>query len=447
MSIQIGGLATGLDTNALINQLLKVERKPIERLEREQNYLKSRLNAFTEFDKKLKGFLSKAEGLASADKIVTNKAVAASEEFFSVTASSTAEQGDYNINVVSLARREKEASQGYADTGAKEFGTGTLSLNVGGTAVDVTIDDTNNSLGGIRDAINAAGAGVSASIINDGDPDNPYRLVLTADEAGTAVDVGTSLAGGTYAAPLFTQTQEGTKAHIQVDGIDIYRTSNTITEAIPGVTIDLLKEHGDPAASTGVQVNLDVEAVDKKVRDFVTSYNEIVSFVSAQKDSSWGRDSGLQMPMRRLQGVVSSAIGGDNSLQALSQLGMETQKDGTLKIDGAKLTDAISNDLEGVIGLFAGSDGVEGLSGQFVDYLKAATNGSDGILASRKDATDSSLRRIDTQIERQEARLEQREETMRAKFTAMEQMVSAMNAQSSFLSQQLANISLMGNQS
>ncbi len=446
MSIQLGGLATGLDTNALIKQLLQVERKPIERLEREQSYLKSRLSAFTDFDKKLKGLLAKAEGLAAADKIVTNKAVAASEEFFSVSASATAEQGDYNINVVSLARREKEVSQGFADVGAKEFGTGTLSLDVGGTVVDVTIDGSNNSLGGIRDAINAAGAGVSASIINDGDPDNPYRLVLTAEEAGTAVEISANLTGGTYANPLSSQTQQGTRAHIQVDGIDIYRTSNTITEAIPGVTIDLLKEHGDPAAATGVQVNLDIEAVDKKVQEFVTAYNDIVSFVSAQQDSSWGRDSGLQIPQRNLQMLVSAAIGGDNSIQTLTQLGLATQKDGTLKVDGAQLKDAIANDLDGVIGLFAGGNGIEGLSAKFTAYLEGATNSTDGILAGRKKGTDSSLKRIDAQIERQEARLLQREETMRAKFTAMEQMVSVMNAQSSYLSQQLANISLMGSQ-
>jgi len=435
MSIQIGGLATGLDTNELITELLRIERKPIERLEREQSYLKSRLDAFTKFDSKLKGLLEKAEGLASYDDIAANKAEAASEEYFSVSASASAEQGDYNINVVSLARREKEVSQGFADINAGEFGTGTLSFTVGGESVDIAIDDTNNSLGGIRDAINAAGAGVSASIINDGDPDNPYRLVLTADEAGTAVEATASLSGGTFASPLFTQTQQGTQAHIKVDGIDIYRNSNSITEAIPGVTIDLLKPHTDATETTGVQVDLDVDAVEKKVKDFVTAYNDVVNFISDQSDSSWGRDSGLHMPMRRLQSMIGSALGGDNSIQVLSQLGISTQKDGTLKVDGTVLKGAISDDLDGVVGLFAGSAATEGLSAKLVDYLESVTDRSDGILASRKTATDSGLRRLDSQIERQEARLEQREETLRAQFTAMEQLVSSMNATSSYLSQ------------
>jgi flagellar hook-associated protein 2 len=119
----------------------------------------------------------------------------------------------------------------------------------------------------------------------------------------------------------------------------------------------------------------------------------------------------------------------------LSQLGISTQKDGTLKVDGTVLKGAISDDLDGVVSLFAGSAATEGLSAKLVDYLESVTDRSDGILASRKTATDSGLRRLDSQIERQEARLEQREETLRAQFTAMEQLVSSMNATSSYLSQ------------
>lgn len=444
MSIQIGGLATGLDTNALIQQLMKLERRPIERLEREKTFLKSRLAAFTDFDKKLRDLMSKAEGLESARKMVVNKAIPASEEFFKVSASATAMQGNYNIEVVSLAQREKLATKlGVADVNAQEFGTGHLALKVGeGEAVNIVIEEGNNSLSGIRDAINAAGAGVKASIINDGSG-TPYRLVLTADEAGTSVTMNANLSGGTYAAPDFMRTQEGTRAHIRVDGIDIKRNTNSISEAIPGVTIDLIKEHPEGAGATGLQVELDVDAVEKKVREFVTAYNEIMTFVDKQKDASWGRDAGLHAPRRNLQMLVSTAIGGSGTLQALTQLGMETQKDGTLKVDGTKLKDAIRDNLDGVIGLFAGEAGVEGLASKFKEYLKGVTNSSDGILAGRKKATESTERRFNTQIERQEARLEQREKTLRAQFDAMEQLVSVMNAQSAYLGQQMSMLNNM----
>ncbi len=117
---------------------------------------------------------------------------------------------------------------------------GTLSLTVGDAdPVEIAIDAENNSLEGMMQAINDADAGVTASIINDG-TSSPYRLVLTADEVAQAVTLDTSgLAGGTYANPAFTETQTGQKAHVRVDGIDIYGTANSVKEAIPGVTLDL----------------------------------------------------------------------------------------------------------------------------------------------------------------------------------------------------------------
>lgn len=443
--INFGGLASGMDTNSIIEQLMKLERRPIERLQREQSYLKTRLTAFTDFDKKLKDLLSKVEGLETASKLVANKATVGSEDYFKVSASAAAVRGSYNVEVVSLAQREKEVSEGYASTTEPAFGTGTLSLTVNGETVNVDIDETKNSMGGICDAINAADAGVRAAIINDGDATNPYRIILTADDSGQAISVNTAgLSGGSYANPVFTQKLEGTSAHIIVDGIDIYRDSNTISEAIPGVTIDLVKAHETAGATTGVQVDLDVTAVEKKVRDFVTAYNEIITFVGKQKDSSWGRDSGLQMPKRTLQSLISTQIEVSGNFEALAQLGLSTQKDGTLKVDSTMLTEAVRDDLDSVTKLFAGEGEVAGLASRFTDYLKGMTDRADGVLAGRKKTTEYAQRRLTSQIERQEARLEQREKALRAQFSAMEDLVSALGAQSTYLAQQMSMISNLG---
>lgn len=447
MSITLGGLATGLDTNSLISQLLKVERRPLERLQIEKSYQNTRLKAFTEFDTKLKDFLAKAEELETSKELLANDATLSSESYFGATASSTAPKGTYAVEVVSLAKVEKEVSNGYADKDAHDFGTGTLALDVGGSAVSVNIDSTNNSLSGIRDAINAAGAGVSASIINDGDASNPYRLVLTADDAATTISMTTSLAGGTLNDLPLTETQTGSQAHIKVDGIDIYRTSNTVTDAIPGVTLDLVKKNETVGETTTLSVDTDLEAVSGKIDEFIDAYNGIVNFVQAQSDADWGSDSSFRSAKRRMQNLLTTAVGGTGSFQTLSELGLETQKDGTITIDSTKLNEAIQNDLESVEKLFVGESGVEGIATKFKSYLDGMTDSADGILASKKKTTESSVRRIDSQILRQEARLEKREEMLRAQFTAMEQLVSAMNSQGAYLSQQLANISLMGSQS
>lgn len=424
MAITLGGLATGMDTNALVTELMSAQRQPIKRLENDKSYQKTRLTAFTTFDTKLKDLLSKAEAMETSQKFLANKVTQSSAEFFTTTASSTATTGAYNVEVVSLARQEKEVAAGVA-TGFTSAG-GDLTIN--GKTVTIAASST---LGQVRDAINAtADIGATASIINDG-TGTPYRLVFTATTAGAnGVDISANTTD------LAFTSQPGSLAQIKVDGIDIFRTTNTVSDAIAGVTFDLIK--GNLAGvSTSVKVDTDQGAVKQKITDFVKSYNDIVTFVNSQKDASWGRDSGLQSPKSRLQSLLTTAIGGSNALQTLSGLGLATQKDGTLKTDDTKLSSALKDNLAGVTTLLAGGSGVEGITAKFKSYLNGITSSVDGLLSSRKKSTEAAVKRIDDSIERMEARLEKREKTLRAQFSALETLVGGMNSQSAFLTQQI----------
>ncbi len=164
MSITFGGLATGLDTNAIVDQLMALERKPITRLETDKSWLQAREVAYTTFDGKLKGFLSSIEKLGSSDTLQQKSVSATSNDYFSVTAGVDALPGaSYQVEVVSLAQVEKNVSQGYVSKTAQSFGQGELTLTVGdNTPVNITIDETNNSLEGMMTAINDADAGVNA---------------------------------------------------------------------------------------------------------------------------------------------------------------------------------------------------------------------------------------------------------------------------------------------
>lgn len=425
MAITLGGLATGMDTNALVTELMSAQRKPIAQLEKDKNYLKTRLTAFADFDKKLKDLFSKAESMETSQKFLANKATLSSSEFFTVTASSIATTGAYNVEVVSLARQEKEVAAGVADGFTSAGGD----LTINGKTVTIAAGST---LGQIRDAINAtADIGASASIINDG-TGTPYRLVFTATKAGlNGVDISANTTD------LAFTSQPGSLAQIKVDGINIFRTTNTVSDAIAGVTFDLVK--GNLAGqTTSLKVDTDQSAVKQKITDFVKSYNDIVTFVNAQKDASWGRDSGLQSPKSRLQSLLTTAVGGSNALQTLSGLGLATQKDGTLKTDDTKLSAALKDNLTGVTTLLAGGGGVEGISAKFKSYLTGITSSVDGLLSSRTKSTDSAVKRIDESLLRMEARLEKREKTLRAQFNALESLVSGMNAQGAFLAQQIS---------
>ena len=529
MSITFGGLATGLDTNAIVDQLMALERQPITRLQSDRSYFEARQAAYITFDGNLRGFQSKIENLGSSDDLRQKSVSASSEDFLSVSAGVDALPGtNYQVEVVSLAQVQKNVSEGYSSKSDQNFGTGEVTLTVGeNDPVVITVDETNNSLEGIMQAINEADAGVNASIINDG-TDNPYRLVLTGEtvatdfsmtstlpsfngdvsaqlqsggfssqsadyfgggtldlstgdtitlsesansltdimtainaETGTtgvtasvvadgdnfvlsldngATITATNFSGG-YDSLAVSETQSAAQAHIRVDTIDIYSDSNTLTEAIPGLSLDLTT--AAEGETTSISVSLDEAAIKSQVEDFVKGYNDVMSFISSQSKSEdadagiLGGDPAMNGVKRRLQSLLTTTINNTGNYSALSQLGLETQKDGTLIIDSDTLTDAIQNNLDGMEKLLVGEGEAEGIAVKFQNYLEGMTSSVDGFLAANKKSTEATFNRIDDRIQKIEDRLVKKEETMRKKFSAMEELVSGMNNQSSFLTQQL----------
>lgn len=446
MAVQFGGLATGLDTASIISALMDVERQPLTRLQNDKSYYQNRLQAFTDFNSKLTSLQAKADAIDTANELNTPKATASSDQYFTATASSTANMGNYQISVASLAQVQKDYSDGVADSAASEFGTGTLTLTVGGAPTDITIDSSNNSLSGMVNAINSADLGVKATIINDG-TSSPYRMVLTGDSVNDTFSLDTSgLSGGTYANPTMSSLQTAQQAHIVIGGdsssIDIYSDSNTVEDAIQGVTLNLLQ--ADSSASTTLTLSSDPDATASKIKDFVNSYNSAISYIASQSGADWGNDSTFTAIKRQMQDLLTTTISTSGSFSSLAELGIATQKDGTLSVNSSDLSDAMSSDFNGVISLFSGEDGVDGLSTLFSNYLDDVTDSTDGFLASRKDSTDSMVRRIDLQTNNLQARLDARQKTLEAQFSAMETLVSSLNTQSSFLSQQLASMPSIG---
>ena len=535
MSITFGGLATGMDTNSIVDQLMAIERQPINRLNTDKAWFQSRQAAYGAFDGKLKNFLSAIENLGSSEDLRKMSVAASKEEFLSATADSDALPGaSYQVEVVSLAQVQKNVSQGYMDKFAHGFTPGELTLTVGDNeTVTISIDETNNSLEGVMEAINAADTGVNASIINGG-TDSPYRLVLTGEDVAadfsltsslsnydgdistqlqnggfvnqeaelfgsgtlelstgdtitlsnetnsltdmmTAINAesGTtgvtaaivadgdnfilSLSGGTIATtslsgsnygPLnLTETQAATQAHIRVDSIDIYSTSNTLDEAIPGVTLDLTS--AEEGTTSTVAVSLDEDAIKSQIEAFVRVYNDVMSYISSQSTSGdakggiLGGDPGMNAVKRRMQTLLTTTISNSGSLAAMSQLGLKTQRDGTLELDDEVLTDAIQNNLDSVEKMLVGEGDTEGVAARFQNYLEGMTDSIDGLYAANKKTTESTVRRIENRIEQMEMRLEKKEITMRNKFNALEELVSGMNSQSAFLTQQMDMLSGM----
>ena len=453
MTIQFGGLATGLDTSSIIDQLMNIERQPLTRLEADKTWLNNRLKAFTELDTRLKSFSDSIKDLNYRDTLLKRSTTLGSEEFFTASASRDAMPGaSYEVEVVSLARVQKSVSSGVASSSAPLFGTGSLSLTVGGDTHTIDIGEGENSLTGVMEAINAADVGVRAAIINDGtvNPDGsstPFRMVLTGETVAKEFSLDASTLTGGASLDLGTPVQQATRAHVRVDNIDIYSDTNTLTEAIPGMTLDLRK--AEAGTTTSLAVNVDKAAIKEAIEEFATGYNKVVSFITSQSvidgegGGVLGGDSGINAIKRRLQTMLTQPVENSGTLRALSQLGFETQKDGTLQVNEKTLGAAIDENLDSVVSLLAGEDGVEGVATRFKNYLFDLTSSATGMLQGRRESINSNLKRIDTKIDASQARLEQRQKTLEAQFSAMETLVSNLNAQSSYLTQQMTALTNM----
>ena len=167
MAIQFGGLATGMDTNAIIDQLMNIERLPIARLETDKTWMNNRLSAFTELDSKLNSFLTSIKDLGDADTLQKRSVNLSSQDYFTASVNSEALVGtSYQIEVQSLAQVQKSVSQtGFSSKESSSFDTGSISITVDGTSHSIDITSENNSLEGIMQAINDADIGVKAGII------------------------------------------------------------------------------------------------------------------------------------------------------------------------------------------------------------------------------------------------------------------------------------------
>ncbi len=453
MGLTLGGLASGMDTSAIIEALVGVKRTPITRMEERKTEANARLTALKTFDTKLDTLLAKVDGLETGRDLLANKATVSSESYLAATAYSSATPGSYQVKIGQLAQVEKAVYQGVADKSTTTFGTGSLRLGHDGLDttvypagyVDITIDETNNTLEGIRDAINAksADSGVTASIINDGSG-TPYRLVLTGKtvkDANITLDAANLTGGAAFPIKDAAVSRSAQQAIMQVDGVTIRSDSNTLTEAIPGVTLDLKQsavgfDSGAPdwnaVTATNITVTTDNAGIQKKVEDFVSAFNDLLK---ASQDEALANDSGIQVVMRTLRGKLYNTT----DATGLYQLGVKTEKDGTLTVDATKLGKAISDNLAGVKSLLAGDDlAVKGIGDLLKESLASFTSPTTGVLANRQSIIESSIRSLDKEIARGEERLTAYEEQLTAQFSAMEQLVSSMNSQGSYFSQQAA---------
>ena len=386
MAISSPGLGSGLDVNSIVSQLMTLEQRPLTALDTKEAQYQAQLSAYGSLKGALSTFQSAVASLATPAKFSTVKATVGDSSVASVSAS-TAADATYSLEVQTLAKAHKLKSTTFGST-STTVGTGKITISFGTYNADtftinpdkasatISIGAGQASLAGVRDAINNANVGVTASIVNDG---TGYRLTVSSKDTGLAnalrISVDDDDNGDTDMSGLsqlaydgrtisgvsnLTQTVPAQNATALIDGIAISKASNVLTDVVEGATITLLKEN-TPSATT-LTIAHDTASVQSSVQTFVKAYNDLNKTITDlskydavnKKASTLTGDSAVRSVQTQLRSAFNTALSSaGGGLRTLSDIGITFQTDGTLKLDSTKLTAVLSDPTKDVSTLFA----------------------------------------------------------------------------------------------
>ncbi|MCQ8102847.1 flagellar filament capping protein FliD [Methylomonas sp. SURF-2] len=469
MIVSSTGVGSGIDIQNIVTQLAKAEAQPaLNAISRKTSAANALLSGLGTLKSALSDFSKIVAKFKDGNLFKAFKTTSSDESVLKATAAAGAVAGSYAVEVVQLAKAQKSVSGEFANASAL-VGSGTLTFEgASGSTFNVATDSA-TTLEGLRDAINRASGNdfVAASIVNvdhvstgPDDPDNGKtisKLVLTAKNAGTANgftvsgsdDDGNNADASGISAFFSGSLQSLTApldAIIKVDGQTATRSSNNISDVLPGVTLDLQKSNVGETVT--VQISLDEEAIKKTVQEFVDGYNKLTSttkslgkYGGATDSSGSGNgpligDSTLRLISNQIRqvatGKVSSASGDINSL---ALIGISINREGVMSLDSGKLSAVLKSDLQAVSDVFSSADGV---ATRMDDRLKLFLQ-SGGSLDTRQN----SLKKQISTLSSQKIGIEERQASYQAmllkQFTAMDVTVGTLNTTSSFLQNWINN--------
>jgi flagellar hook-associated protein 2 len=451
--LSVSGIGSGLDINSLVTQLVAAERAPNDdRIARREIKVTTQISALGTLRGALSTFKSALETLKGSTGLEPRKATVGDDDFFSATVGTSAAPGTYDVEVVALAKAHQLASAAYPTGPSAVIGTGTLTISSGGNIFNVEIGSTNNTLAGIRDAINksSTNTSVQATLVHEEDGSH---LVITARKTGEANGIEISTTGGDGNLSALVYDADGTQnmdekqpnqdAHIRVAGFDVYSATNTVTGAIDDVTISLKK------AEEGTFVSLDIANDDAEVMNrmkaFVTAYNALYTAMAKLRTYSAETKvagpllgdsmlNGIEEQIRR--GLTDNVSGLTGTYRSLASLGIAKQVDGTLKLDETKFKVALAADRTAVSSVFNSTDGVAVRLFERIDKHLVA----DGDISARDSSLKKSMEVITKDKEALDTRMASVEARYRKQFLALDSLLSRMNTTSSYLASQLASL-------
>lgn len=469
MAISSIGVGSNLELQTLLDKLQAAEELPLTQINNQAKSYQAKLSGYGTIKSVLDAYSAAAKTLGTAATYSAVKASVTSDSVLSATTDATAVAGSYQIDVTSLAAAQSLVSKQVTDKKAA-IGGGTITVDFGAdlatggtpTSTKTVTIGSDTSLEGIRDSINKANIGVTASIINDGSG-TPYHIVLTSNKTGTDSGMRISASDSAvsdivaYDPALATQPNgmsekvAAANAALKINGIDVTSQSNTVVDAAQGVTLTL-KSKG----TTTMSVTRDDASIKAAVQGFVTAYNNILTAVGSLTtfDTDAGTagalngDGTLRNIATRLRSMLTVPMSdGNGGSITLSDLGIEfnvtPENAGKLQINDDKLNKALAGNIQGLSNFFTGVNGASGMGKTVTDYVDSL-NGTSGALTAATDGITATLKDLEKKYTATEDRVTATMDRYRAQFTQLDLLISQLNQTKSYLTEQFAAINGSG---
>jgi flagellar hook-associated protein 2 len=477
------GVGSGLNSEGIITSLMAVERRPVVLLQQESRDLGTQISAIGQLQSLTTTMRDKAAALADLSLWGQKSFTSSDSATVSGSATSSASNSSYSVSVQSLAVSQTVTSAALPTSASTlnegsltfEFGAWTVpdpnaaatgfTPKAGATPLTISIGAGETSLASIRDKINSANGGVTATIVNDASgarlsirstttgEENGFRItpIETTDDGDPATGLSALGFDGQSSSNPTSRSQWATNAKATINGISVASATNTFDSVSDGLSITVGKVSSSPIAIT---VANDTAAVNTGIQDFVKAFNALESYIKSQ--TKYDAVSKVGGPLQgdrttvglesQLRGVINSGTTASSTWSRLSDVGISMSVDGTLAINSTKLNAALANpdELRKTLATSGSTTASSGFMDRFRD-LGVAVLGSDGSLQTREDALNAaSKRNTDRQTELTD-RLAGVEARMRAQYQALDVSMSKLTALSSYVTQQFATKSSSSN--
>lgn len=435
----IRGMGGGL--SSLVDQIVAAEREPIKNLENRKKNIETRLALVGDFEGKLTAVKTSLKDIVGTSKFQDYSLSVSDPDVLAGTVlAEKAVPGQWKMEVVKLAESSGTLSNIIETKDKTRLGVGYLKFNTPDGDKSIFINDSNNTLQGVAQAINTAGFGVSATVVQDGaDGTDGYRLILSSDFYGNSKDVEFPviylLDGDTDL--YFDKERESKNGLIKLNGFEVQVVNNKLEDIIPGVSIDLKSAKPGKVVDLGLTENY--EAIQTKLKTFVDSMNGVLGFIQTQNmvnektdtSKTLGGDSSLRSVENRLRQMLQGSSFGKGAITRLSQLGVEFNRAGTLEFKEDKFQKILKTNPRDIL-QFMNGDGSPGAGfiGKVRTTIDNSLSSNSGVVSNKKKGLQNQISQMDRNIENKEKSLATKEDQLRRKFSKMEEQMSKLQAQS-----------------